>query len=379
MSEREERDVFFELEKALSEAEEETLLENGEDEEEGEGGSPEPRERAKVEVHSWDEPDKMDQFGELVRNMAREDGKVIVYRYDKAGKREYMCQVAAEIWSLDWVQKNMGGGKYQFHVQNGKGKYQGAITAELHGKPRPFDPSGEEEEEEAEELRRMRQILERLEGGAPGGTSSMEMFKMVLSMVTLMTNQQKPWIEALLNRQDDRSSIGELKELLEFVRDVAPEGGGGDPFKNMAAPLIPPLIQALTQGGMMPHVPGGAPPPGTPGPTPGYPPNPSAPPPGAEWAALIQPHLPTLQQWAVQKKPPGPLAGFVAHMLPDQHLSLILEQMGRGEEFLLEFFVLFPETRHHEAWYREFWSELAGEFEWTDAEEVEETDAEPSG
>jgi len=313
------------------------------------------------------EAGKVDVFLDLIADLAEEGGKVGIYRTWK-GRKDYLGEVSAEILSLGWVQENMGGGKYQFNARDGANKYAGAVTLDIAGKPKPWpDEADLAEAEEAEEVRELRKMMEELKGGG----ASMDMFKMVISMVTLMNSQSKPYIEALLAKGNERTTASELKDLLDLVRDMGGGAAEADPFAQMVRPLIPPLVQILSGGA--PHV--ATNPLHEPGPAPTF----STPPvgPGSEWVNLIRPHVNQLQGWAAAGKHTVVIAQFVANTLEQAPLGMILEQLGRGEQFLIEFFLFFPETKTFEPWYRGFWSDLAAQFEWDDEPETEDTGAAP--
>jgi len=258
----------------------------------------------------------------------------------------------------------LGGGKYQFGAKDGRGKYAGAVTLEIEGEPKQWPPPEEPKDKAGEDVERLEKLVE----GFKGSSGSMEMFQMMLSMMTLMQSQTAPLLEALLNRQlPERTPASELKDLLGLVREVSPEGGGGDGgFSSVVGPLVPRIVSILD------HAASGAPAvqPNQPAPPP--PPAAPQPGPGSEWVGLVRPHMPQLQGWASSNRSAETLARFTVEALDPAALEVVLEQLGRGEDFLVEFFVYFPDARPFEAWYRTFWATLASLFKWDDVEEPEE-------
>lgn len=314
-----------------------------------------------------EDPIEADRLFNFLDGLGAGEGYVEVYILRKNGTRGYKGKYDPETFDLDDIRDAHGGGRFQFRVHGPKRAYIGSQTIHIDGPEKDSqlvteaDSLADKYEAATEELRTM---LEDLKADVPGhgGNSMTELLKVFMSAMTYAQGMNAPYLELLAQNRNQGSSADELVKMLikgmELGREQNPEP---DPYARVLGSLGPPILQAIganTLGAAAPGLP--APP------APGAPPvemnlNPQ---PRPEWEPLLAPFLPHLQEWAAAGKNPDLRAQLVVDDLPQPVLPLLLGQLGRGEEFLAEFFATRPETRPHETWYRMFWEAIRDQFDW---------------
>lgn len=286
--------------------------------------------------------------------------RVQVYRFNRIGKPVYLTTYPVDTFSLEELQKDQGGGKFQCRVMDTSSKHIGTRTVEIFGRPK--EPREDPDEEELstvlrKSLEEMQETIRELQN-PPARAEQSNPFELAISLMGAMQNMQSPYIEALLERtREERPGVQEMLELfregMDFARSQDP---GSDPMARVLTSLSPALAGALTN--QTPALPAG---------NPGAGPNQEAegmakprdlgtPP---EWHTILARAIPQLQAWASRGKDPDLRAELVVDDLSDSYVELIRGATQNLERFTAEFHARFPETRPFEAWYRRFFEGIA--------------------
>lgn len=336
----------------------------------GQDPEPEPRPRRTYTVP--DDLTEAEILANLLADFETEEGVYIeVYRMGPRNTRPYMGKYDIEEFSLDAVQDDYGGGKYQFRLKGPKGKRLGAQTVEIFGAPK--DPKANPAEESfakimAESQKEIRALIDDVKN-PPAAAQAENPIRLSLALLGAIQGMQAPYLEALLSRKDDGPTARDMAEMfiegMQMAQNMAP---AENPYQGVIQTFAPMLNRALGAGADAMNS-AAASRPTTPNPgAQRMPPN-QNPRPG--WDMALSQFVPTLQSWASQDKDARLRAEIVVDDLPQQVLPMLVEQLGRGEVFMQEFFSLHPETKPFEGWYRAFWQAVADQFDW----EAEDSDA----
>jgi len=335
---------------------------------------PEEPERPAVEVGTLPLPEEPDDLteNEILRNLVdgwgEQAGFVEVYRFAKKGGRQYLTRYDAQEFDLNLLQEEHGGGKYQVRLSTAKRKYLGAQTVEIYGAPLEVEktPEGaglvELFEKGQAEVRAMIEAVK----NPPEAAEGKSVLENTLALLTAFQAMQAPYMEALLDKGrpkelSSKDMIDLLMQGINMGKEISPEA---DPYAGVVNAFLPPLTKVLAEGGRDPSTPQPNPP--------GERPRPVETVPRPPWALLLAPELPRLQKWASGGKDVELRAAVILDDLPEQAVPLLIEQLERGEEFVQEFFALFPATRPFGEWYRVLFRTIVEGWQWEEPEEVEE-------
>ena len=318
-----------------------------------------------------DDPTESEKLNLLIEQWEQEGGYIEVYRFDKKGGRQYLTRYGLDVFELETLQADFGGGRYQCRLFNTARKYLAAQTVEIWGAPREVTKTPEGKSladlftESQAELREMVEAVK----NPPAAAEGKHPFELALGLLASFQAMQAPYLEALLTKtKGGETSSADLLDVffkgMDAARDMAPEA---DPYANVIRTFGPQIATALST-----HVQEKT---GPPAMTPNPPALAKGPPdthPRPAWDMMLLEHLPTLQGWAARGKDPGIRAQWVLDDIPEAALPLLLDQLARGEDFLQEFFHLHPAARPHEEWFRNFWAAMYNEFDWKGADGEEE-------
>jgi len=312
------------------------------------------------------DPTESEKLNRLIEQWEDGGGYVEVYRYDKKGGRQFLTRYGIDTFDLQTLQTDFGGGRYQCRLFTPGKKYLGAQTVEIWGEPREVSktPEGKSLAELFEESQKEIKAMVEAVKNPPPQAEGRHPFELALGLLASFQAMQAPYLEALLTKTKGKEvSSTELLDVffkgMEAARDMAPEA---DPYASVIKTFGPQIAAVLSnratqettgQSAMRPNPPelGRGPVDTSPRPP---------------WDMMLLRHLPTLQSWAARGKDPGVRALWVLDDIPEEALPLLLEQLGRGEEFMQDFFRLHPETRPQEGWFRDFFSGMYNEFDWED-------------
>jgi hypothetical protein len=307
---------------------------------------------------------------EALLGAAPEETAVEIVRYRRGGGQEYLCRFALPDFDLEELRDLYGGGRYRVTLRGHKGKYQGSKTIRIGGRPKdPPDferaPKGPSPDDSPAELvgglrRDLRRYLEQVRNPPPE-TAGGNPISMALALVSAMQETQRPYIEALLKRNQPENSIETAMNMFFQAMEYARESTPVSPDASMATQVALPALQLLNR--LVDRESVQAPKLENPSTTPPADTASSRRPP---WAFVLQPWLVHLQRWASAGKSPESRADFVLDELPEDMVPTVAEQLRRGGDFVVEFFALFPDCRPFEAWYRRFWAAMADAFDWTE-------------
>lgn len=304
------------------------------------------------------------------------EGVVEVTRRTKTGHAERLENFPLE--SFDWqdVKAKYGGGRYTFRVKDENNRYGGQKTFRIGGESFYPDPEVAKPTEEMTAVELLSEMKTRLDGlaveirrGPPQGAGPSS-FDMGVNLFQAFMSAQAPLLAAVMEKGKGGAGPTEMMELFfkgfELAKDLNPPA---DPLAAVAANVAGPLV-GLLQGAaakeqgvtMNPNPP--APAPDRPATVP-------------TWDFLLSQYMDDLTLWAAQNKNPAVMASFVLEMAPGPAVEMIVQQVGRGKEFRVEFFALHPEARAHESWFKAFWKAVENSFEWEDSEAEPETDPTP--
>ncbi len=335
--------------------------------------------------------DDFDAFLAEARAQGGDDAVVDCYRYDESEKgkgRFFVGRIDVDDYSIAAVEERFGGGKWYLRLRYRSGKYIKSMVVRIEGPPKAKAPAVDEGQPPPSLMQSLmdtqRAILGRLEDlrrePPPPPAPGADPFSMGVSLLTTFQALIEPYQKAILKQNTAPASEPfDFKRLVSIFEQGVKMGAlqsdsSGDPMTEVLSKMLPPIVTALG-GGSSP----GPPAPGVEGMAENPPPDNRLPeyqrPP---WDAALAPALPHLLKWARDAKNPAIRAAFVADDIPDAALPALVTQMERGPEFLAEFFALHPEARQQEAWFREFWEELAGCFDYGDTEETPDAPP-PSG
>jgi len=296
----------------------------------------------------------------------QEELVVDVYRRDEKGQLVYCSRFEAEGFNLEELRKRHGGGKYQCRARMPGSNKSRSRTVVLEGKPKLPKEDGKSDEERTllEVVTDTQQgILETLAElrnpklNAQANQSGADPVQLALSIMGAMQHVMAPYQEALLQKDREAPSfdkfIEAFREGMNFAQDLSPQGSGGydQVIKSLGLPL---LAQLQEQGRMERHTPRAQ----LPAPEENPPSSPQSPA-RPSWDVMLGPYVSTLQEWARRNKNAELRAALVSDELPAELEELLVVQLERGTDFLVEFFTLHPECRQFEPWYRLFWGNLA--------------------
>lgn len=304
----------------------------------------------------------------------REEVVVDAYRWTPNEKNPvYVTRFPASEFSLSELKKRAGGGRFQLRFRAGSQGKSRSKTVVIEGEPRVVKEGAEEEDQ-----RSMMQVVLDTQAGMldtlnelrnpalnrQANDSGADPITLALSIIGAFQQVMQPYQAALLDQEKSGGTdFADMMEVffkgVEFASDRPPQGGGD--YASVISELGLPLLRQLKEAGSMERATALRPNPGPPGPTPKTttPPPPGRPP----WDILLTPSLPDLQQWAAAGKDPAICGPFVADQLPAEIEHILLEQLSRGREFMVEFFTLHPEARAFEEWYASFFGHIADFFE----------------
>jgi len=310
-----------------------------------------------------DDPTESEKLNRLIEQWEQGGGYIEVYRFDKKGGRQFLTRYGIDTFDLQTLQTDFGGGRYQCRLFSPSKKYLGAQTVEIWGEPREVSktPEGKSLAELfTESQKELRAMVEEVKHPPPQAEGR-HPFELALGLLASFQSMQAPYLEALLAKsKGGEVSSTELLDVffrgMEAAQSFAPEA---DPYASVIKTFGPQIAAALSK-----HAPGDG----------GQPPMKQNPreltrgpvdtSPRPPWDMLLLQHLPTLQNWAARGKCPGIRAVWVLDDIPEEALPILLEQLGRGEEFIQDFLRLHPETRPQEGWFRDFFRAAYNEFDW---------------
>jgi hypothetical protein len=305
---------------------------------------------------------------DLLERLGTEPGYVRLYRV-QLGRKLYLKKLGTEI-EIDDIQETWGGGEYILQVVRAGGKLVGEQRIEIAGAPKDPDaapaaeaaPAGTRVPRNvAESVLELERVVHEMRN-PPKAAEQGNPLLMAAALITAIGTAATPIIEYFRDRPKPQGGAGAerlmnayhkglrtgmaLKEgnggsgvgdilgkTLETVRSIASNHRGGEllegePLEEEApAAQLPPPVKGVV---------GRRPPPAAS----------SAPlPAGApEWAKVVAKHVGQMQALAQRVADPHSYADLLYQNAPDQLLELIVEQVGRGEDFWEEFENAFPGT-----------------------------------
>lgn len=293
------------------------------------------------------------------------------YRYDDEGdgKLKYVYRWPKEEWSLRAVKDQYGGGRWHFRLKEENGKHIKAKNIVIEGSrevapPEEDDPRGLMERV-LDQNAIVLETLQEVRKGPPAELAHSDPMTMAFNLVGAMEAVVAPLRDALLAKQSGgNEGFAEMFKVFKQGMELGQSStapAGGSPMDSAVASMLPMLAGAIVApSGSTPTVDAPLANP------PEHPAADSSPPapvrPG--WDVMLLQTMPTLLTWARKGKAPDLRAAFIVDELPPEAEGVLLEQLRKGEAFLPEFLTLHPEAKPWEPWFREFWLEIANQFEW---------------
>lgn len=308
------------------------------------------------------------ELEDLIAQLGGEAAYVRLYRLT-LGQRSYLARMGPDV-DVDAVRDRFGGGDYAAQICRQGGKIMGETKFTIAGPPRDpeviaHSPAAPEPAPKtvAESIAQLNRRLDELRN-PPAAAEQANPLALTASIITALASAAAPIIQIM---QENRRPRGEgrahkekslmdayhqgLKTGVILGAKQGGGGGGGGLLEKMLDTLAPALQGRATglppvEGGETARVaPGGG----------AVPARAAQLPDGSPaWAKIAAPYIAQLQPLAAKGADPQTYSQLFLDSAPDQMLDLVVEQVGRGEEFWKEFQNAFPGAD------RAWWEQLLG-------------------
>lgn len=358
------------------------------------------------------------------------DGAVSISRStSRAGSRfQYLETIPVEMIRpdpLEAIRERWGGGRYRLKLKDEKHNYVkgGHHTFEIAGAPKMND-EGADDDDERDRLEALEEKLQaklsdaRGQSGPelikwmmeeirdlskeirtpPAGAAQANPATMAMELFNAFQASQAPILAALLERKenppppDPMKQMKDMLQLFQLMRDMNPAAGGDTAGWGAVAKQLAPRLGSLidrhvseqeraAQTGAQPS------------PARTFQANPPSPPSSPneeapdmpEWLKALQPHFPTVLQWAAQDRNPEACADFLFDDLAASHWDAfvtILAQIG-APGFVEGLAQQAPPVGQNLGWFRVFLGRLADNMrealEWEAGDAAESPEATEKG
>lgn len=322
-----------------------------------------------------EQPDEWAQIPEEelppgVENVLQELGadvaRVVLYRRLKGERQAYVGTVDADEFSLDFVARTWGGGRYVARFSGASGGFIKGLPGytfyiDESIKPEPKKPRTEEASGDGLGVAELIKLLLAREPPAPqkdpmeiAAALSQSAAAQAQAMTSAMIGAMTPLLAKITELSGQQSKGGSLQEFMSLVDFAAERFGGAE--RDSYLPVIEkvgvPLVKFLTERGK-----GSTAEPETAPATTVQ--EVKMPPKEPAWVTAFRPYVPKLIMYAQQGDDPGMWAQVLDREFPA--VARWLDDAVMHPQFTDELFRRFPELVPHSAWVREFLAEFGPE------------------